>query len=493
MVRYTTNHMPDTHSDVVPDAEPDTLHEASAGLRSDIESTSDTAADDQAQLPIATCEAAEAVLRSNDRSGRYTVPGARLYPHQWLWDSCFIAIGLRHVDVERAKTELLSLLRGQWANGMLPNIIFNDSKLYAADRNAWRSWISPLSPDHVATSGITQPPMLAEAVVRVGEKMAADERHSWYKAIWPALLAYHEWQYAERDPHHEGLVLQIHPWEVGMDNTPPWMAHLKEHQLPAWIRVLQKLHLIGFIGIFRRDGQTIPLDERFDTVELLALFDTQRRLRRKMYDITKIMDHSLFLIEDIAYNAMFIRANAHVRDIARTLDQKLPQDLEEHMKLTESAFEQLWDEASGQYYSRDFISHALLKESSVATLLPLYAGSISPQRAAQLVKLIENDRQFGPAFPLPTTPIDSKWFQPMRYWQGPTWLNINWMVIDGLKRYGYDEHAAALTDLSIEMVEKSGFAEYFDPITGEPLGTDNFSWTAALTLDLLNTAKNKET
>ena len=93
--------------------------------------------------PPTLIDAAAGVLAANDRDGLYTVPGARLYPHQWLWDSCFIAIGLRHINVDRAKTEIHSLLRGQWSNGMVPNIIFNDSKKYAADRNAWRSWISP--------------------------------------------------------------------------------------------------------------------------------------------------------------------------------------------------------------------------------------------------------------------------------------------------------------------------------------------------------------
>ena len=442
--------------------------------------------------PITLTEAAAAVLATNDRYGLYTVPGAKLYPHQWLWDSCFVAIGLRHIDNERAQTEILSLLRGQWSNGMLPNIIFNDDKAYARDRNAWRSWVNPHSPDQVSTSGITQPPMLAEAIVRIGEFMTLSDRRAWYKSVWPALLAYHEWLYAERDPHAEGLVLQIHPWEIGMDNTPPWMDYMHGHQMPFWIRTLQKLKLIGVVGSFRRDAQTVPLDERFETIEILALFDTQRRLRRKAYDINKILDHSLFLIEDVAFNSIFIRANQQLLDIAETLGVTVSPVLLKRIELSKKAFENLWDEETKQYYSRNFISHKLLKVPSVATLLPLYAGSVSKKRAAELVKMIENDQEFGPAFPLPTTPVNSPWFQPMRYWQGPTWLNINWLVIDGLKRYGFDDHAAALTDLSLEMVQKSGFAEYFDPITGEPLGTDNFSWTAALAIDLFETAAKEQ-
>ena len=56
--------------------------------------------------------------------------------------------------------------------------------------------------------------------------------------------------------------------------------------------------------------------------------------------------------------------------------------------------------------------------------------------------------------------------------------------MDGLKRYGYQDHADALRETSLEMVEKGGYAEYFEPITAEPLGANNFSWTAALTIDL---------
>jgi glycogen debranching enzyme len=123
----------------------------------------------------------------------------------------------------------------------------------------------------------------------------------------------------------------------------------------------------------------------------------------------------------------------------------------------------------------------------VATLLPLYAGSVTHERAEQLVKLLENQHAFGPAYPVPSVPTNSFWFRPKLYWQGPTWVNINWLVIDGLKRYGFKDHAAALTESTLEMVKKSGCYEYFDPLTGEPAGTANFSWTAALVMDLLKT------
>jgi len=439
-------------------------------------------------LPTDLLEQTKAVLEMNDR-GNYTQPAHGLYPHQWLWDSCFIAIGLRHLDVERAKTELLSLLRGQWRNGMLPNIVFRDDPQYRTDRNIWRSWLSPFAPNDVMTTGITQPPVLAEAVVQVGKKLAWPERRQWYRMVYPALVSYHQWLYNERDPHGEGLVLLIHPWETGLDNTPPWMAEMHEHLLPLWIRLIEKTQLDRVINLFRRDARSVPLDQRFSTIESLALLDIQRRLRRKAYDINKILDHSLFAIEDLTFNSILIRANAHLREIAKSLREDLPDKLEASMAKTEKAFEDLWDPYSGQYYSRDFITHRLLKTPSIATLLPLYAGSITKERAGQLVRLLENDQAFGPAYPVPSVPLNSFWFQPKLYWQGPAWVNMNWLIIDGLKRYGFNDHAAALRETTLEMVAKSGCSEYFDPLTGEAAGAANFSWTAALALDLLKTAK----
>jgi len=237
--------------------------------------------------------------------------------------------------------------------------------------------------------------------------------------------------------------------------------------------------------LFRRDTRSVPLDQRFSTVEALSLFDIQRRLRRKAYDINKILDHSLFAIEDLSFNSIFIRANNHLRGIAKSIREEIPEALDKQITKSEHAFEELWDPYSEQYYSRDFITHRLLKIPTIATLLPLYAGSISQERAAQLVHLLENEHNFGPAYPVPSVPLESFWFHPKLYWQGPSWVNMNWLIIDGLKRYGFHDHAAALRESTLEMVGKSGCSEYFDPLTGEAAGAANFSWTAALTIDLL--------
>lgn len=428
---------------------------------------------------------AQDILRGNDKNGHYTVPAAGMYPHQWLWDSCFVAIGLRQYDVKRAQAEITSLFRGQWSNGMLPNMIFNDDGKHRRDRNLWRSWVSPFAPNKVSTSGITQPPLVAEAVVKIGQKMTKAERRTWYQKNFSQLVKYHQWLYADRDPHGEGLVLLIHPWETGQDNTPPWISELHSHQLTWWIRAAQKLRLEPLINFFRRDIQYVPPEQRLGAIDALALYSVQHRLRRKAYAIDAVLEHSLLAIEDVGFNAIFIRANQQLQTIAKEIGRQLPDGLKARMAQTEAAFEQLWDDHDKLYYSRNFVTHTPIKLPTIASLLALYAGSVSPERAKLLVKQLTAATKFGTPFPVPSVPMDSDWFHEFGYWQGPTWINTNWLLVDGLRRYGYQDQADAIAKSCLDLVRQSGFCEYFSPLSGAPAGIANFSWTAALTIDLL--------
>src|SRR3990167_6927928 len=432
-------------------------------------------------------EIARKVLKKNDR-GQWTVPAPELYPHQWLWDSCFIAIGLRHLDIERSQTELTSLLRGQWSNGMLPNIIFSKDAQYHEDRELWSSRVNPYSQADIATSGITQPPMLAEATVRVGEKLKMPDRRSWYQQMYPALLEYHQWLYRERDPHKEGLIILVHPYESGLDNSPPWISELRKHSMPKWVRLFEKLHLDFIVNFFRRDTRHVPAGQRISNVEALAYWAALRRLRRKAYNWEAILSRSLFAVEDLAFNAILIRANQLLTQIAKTIGEELPAELTKAMARSEKALEQLWDEDAGQYYTRSFISHKLVQDSTVASLLPLYAGCVSQERAKMLLNALYSPKKFGLRWPVPSVPKDSPYFNELKYWQGPTWININWLIIDGLERYGFTAEAQMLRERTLELLRNSGMNEYFSPLSGSPAGTENFSWTAALAVDLLKTS-----
>lgn len=430
-------------------------------------------------------EQCETVLKTNDH-GTHTVPGPGLYPHQWLWDSAFAAIGWAHIDTDRAQQEIFSMLHGQWSNGMIPHMIFDMSPQYAQDRATWRSWVSRYSPNDVATSGITQPPVLAEAISRIGAQMQKPERQHFYKKVLPALIKHHQWLYNERDPHNEGLVLQVHPYETGLDNTPPWITQIREHSRPWWIAAIEKLHLDPLINVARRDTRSLPPNQRMRNIDALIIWDVIRRLRRKHYDIDKILHRSLFIIDDVSFNSIFIRNNTVLKDLANEARIKLPDDLLERMQRSEQALESLWDENFNVYFSRDFITNQLLKAPTIASIMPLYAGTISKDRADKLVKILTNNHVFWLKYPVPSVPRNVRSFDQDRYWQGPTWVNTNWLLIDGLSRMGYKNEATALKSHTIEMMREHGIWEYYNPLTGQGLGSPNFSWSAGLALDLLN-------
>jgi hypothetical protein len=422
------------------------------------------------------------VLHANDR-GDYIVPAGDLYPHQWLWDSCFIAIGLRHLDVERAKTELTSLVRGQWANGMLPHLIFNPHPKHRREHNLWQGWLNPHAPNGVITSGLTQPPMLAEAVVRVGQKMKLPDRRSWFASMYPHLLAYHQWFYKER-VNHNNLVVLLHPYESGMDNSPPLVHEIREHAWPWWVKLLEASRLDSVINLVRRDVRHVPPGQRMSNIEAIAYWALLRRLRNQAYDSQRILRNPKFGLEDLAFNCIFIRANRQLMEIAKTIGKAIPEDLLQAFKDTEESLESLWDEQTCRYYSRCLTGDSIF-EATIATLLPLYAGSISQSRAEELVRLMKKRTQFRTAHPLPSVPTVSHSFRPEKYWQGPAWINMNWLIINGLERYGFKEEGEELNKKTLQLVAKNGCYEYFNPLDGTPAGAANFSWTAALAIDLL--------
>lgn len=421
------------------------------------------------------------VLKHNDVGG-WTRPAPGLYPHQWLWDSCFIAIGQRHISVVRAQREVKNLFRGQWKNGMIPNIIMGESHSYRD--KIWDSRVSKLAPKHCLTSGITQPPMLAEAITRIGQQLSKKDRKAWYRLVFADLVRYHEWLYRERDPRGQGLVVLIHPWECGLDNNPAWVSELHLNQLPLWIKAVKSFGLVGMFDLIRKNTKFLPANERLDTVDALSYYTIARRLKRKRYDTRQILRHAQLNLEDLAFNSILIRANTLLTEIAQEINEELPGWLWGRMKKAPHALELLWSEVHQQYFSRNFDTFELVNEPSIATFLPLYAGTISKHRAASLVELLTS-RKYWTTYPVPTVPRNSKYFQPHRYWQGPTWLNTNWLIIDGLERYGYRVEADAIRQRSLKLVQRAGPAEYFSPLDGSPAGARDFSWTAALTIDLL--------
>jgi hypothetical protein len=192
---------------------------------------------------------ATGVLRRNSIKS-WTKPAPSLYPHQWSWDSAFIALGLAHVDNHRATSELETLFNSQWATGKVPHIVFNPDappKSYFPDAERWNaSGLSEHAPESAHTSGLCQPPVHAIAVRRIWEtaRSSEDERRqararAFLGSNYPRLFSWHRYLATARDPEGSGLVTIYHPWESGTDNSPRFDAPLRNVEvgdLPPYTR-----------------------------------------------------------------------------------------------------------------------------------------------------------------------------------------------------------------------------------------------------------------
>ena len=426
-------------------------------------------------------EQAVDVLRQND-IGDSTKPAPRLYPHQWLWDSCFIAIGLRHLDPERASREIISLFRGQWKNGMLPHEIFNTGIDYHAGPDKWGSKALG-GPDDIHTTIMTQPPVVAEAVVSIGKMMERAERLAFYKKVLPGLIQYHEWLYRERDPHHTGLVVLIHPWECGTEDTPYW-SRLMKSAAPLRVKTLRGLGQAELLDRFRPDLKHAPADQRPSTNDFLDFYRLLQRVKASKADLKRIAKtRDIPIVYDVLFNAILIRANQHLQAIASEVGVKLPADLAESIHKAPHAFETLY--ADGQYWARDFRTGRLLKARSALGFTALYAGTIPQSHADELAELLQT-KEYWPKWGIASTPTDAPDYRPRAFWRGPVWANLNWLIADGLDRYGHQDVADRLRRNTLDLVKHAGaMYENFSALDGSPGGTGTFSWTAALVIDML--------
>lgn len=352
------------------------------------------------------------------------------------------------------------------------------------DHFMWHSRSNPFAPRDIQTSGVSQPPVLAEAVQRISEKMEASDRRPFIEHAIGRLAAYHDWIYRERNPDGSGLFAAVKPWETGMENTPSWMEHMKSLDWGMSGEVLMRLGRAA--NIIRRDTHHAPAHQRANGNEGALFFLSFMKLRHAKYDYERLEKTYPLHFQDVALNSIFVRNNQILEELSDEYKVPLSDHLKDNFALTRTSLEDLYDETDRLYYPRDAISGKLIKIPTIASTMPLYAGTSPGDRMASLVEQLDDPAKFNQSYGVPTVPYDSPYLRKQSYWAGPTWVNTNWLLIDGLRRAGYDGQARRLGRSTLEMVARGGMREYFDAETAEGLGAQNFSWTAALVLDLIH-------
>jgi hypothetical protein len=429
------------------------------------------------------------ILRRNDM-GEWTRAAPELYPHQWSWDTGFIAVGLAHLDTARAARELLSLFAHQWKTGKIPHIVFNPEappESYFPGAEHWSSAgefpDAPPAPPY--TSALCQPPTHAPGALRVWkvaqERGNDDVARDFLREIYPRLLRWHRYLLTYRDPEGSGLVTIYHPWESGTDNSPRWdtaLGAVEAGEMPPYER--RDLEHVD-------DPAERPSDEEYARYIWLV-----ELIKRARCDEREIYESHPFLVKDVLFSAILVTANDALLEIAKVVDAPDGERVEisTWAKRGRSGLAWCWSPELGLCLDHDLRRDAPSRVRTLAGFAPLVAGGLDSGRLEHLIQTLNSTAFLGNQdlyYPLPpsTSPTEPR-FHPRSYWRGPVWPVVSWLLWRSLAREGEEEHAETLRLAALDQLSARGFAEYFEPYTGEPLGSDAQSWTAAVALDWIS-------
>jgi glycogen debranching enzyme len=293
----------------------------------------------------------------------------------------------------------------------------------------------------------------------------------------PATAAHYAYLAAHRDPDGDGLVSIVAPIESGMDNTPAYDMAL---------------------GL----GRASTLGYHLRNLRLGLRYMLLR------WHLPHIFAADHFSIEDLAFNCMYAAGlRALVRLHALVDDWPRAEAVQRQADTTEEAI------ISRCYHQEDDAFYGLYSQAerparvpTVASLLPLLLERLPLDLAHRLVeRQLLHPQRFWCPYPIPSVSMAHRAFQPASWslaqraglrqrlqqhwwrfrliWRGPTWVNLNWLVVRGLRQHSLWDIANRLAARTVEMVERAGFWEHYHPFTGEGQGAEDYSWST-LALDL---------
>ena len=394
-------------------------------------------------------------LRRNVRTGfdpyyrqqfTYVMPSIGRYEWQWFWDSCFHAIALSSLDVELAKLELTTLLIPQRQDGFVGHITYWGrwggiaSAVFGQSRpSEWRR----------RHSGMIQPPVLAQALLRVWEE---SRDVGYLREMLPKVRRYYEWLSRERDADSDGLIGVVSPYECGLDNSPAFDAEL---------------------GLYHPQRRALLLKN--------WLLDWHNALLGRGHNFAHLRRRNRFIMIDPFMNAVYADGWDAISTMHSALKEQ--ESAESAVALRDQTMwalnENCWDASEGRWiYLRGSVR---IPEYTLAvgTIFPLIIGGQDPNIVSQVVERhLTNEDEFWTPYPVPSVAVTEPTFDPegeATIWRGPVCLNLNWLLARGLRRNGFSDVAVEIEMKSIEMAGRD-LREFYSPLSGRGMRGTDFGW-----------------
>lgn len=157
--------------------------------------------------------------------------------------------------------------------------------------------------------------------------------------------------------------------------------------------------------------------------------------------------------EGIDLNVMLVSEANALSEMAEELGKtdeaaNWKRDAEKRTELINKTF---WDSETEFFYNVDkndqdfsFKTKDDLKIQEIIGFLPLWANTATDEQAEKLMKHLTNPNTFWRRFGIPTLSAEDDYYNPIGYWNGPIWVQWQYLIFRGLINYGYNDEAKQL-------------------------------------------------
>ncbi len=346
----------------------------------------------------------------------FLVPGAN-YTHQlWDWDSWLTGtalIGIDDPDIEKyEKGCVLDFLENMDQYGRIPILV--------EDRP---NWLFDLNENY---KGNIHKPCLAIQALDISTQYGD---LSWIAPYFDKILKYLEY-YEKNQKHAEtGLYYWIDDLAIGFDNDPSVFYHQDRSVAAIYLNSLMYKELVSASELAKQLGR-----------------EEAAELKEKADSLAKSIQNECF----DGVDGFFYSADITLKPV-------------DPNNWLHSGHPRFWKSLP-------------IKVTTWAGMLPLWAGIATKEQAERCVKRYLNPEGLYSQFGVRSLAKNEKMYAEVdsgnpSCWLGPIWINANWFVYEGLKKYGYADLAHEIAEktirlLAADILENHDFHEYYNSNTG---------------------------